>query len=134
MEKVYFLIFVGVLALALVTWLATMERRRKRKAKRQISRTHREAQVHHQHGRTVHHGLPSRTTSLPPRHIGAFEQRHQRAGEGVRHGSDIAAERIFSDEEIHDHEQTHGLEMPAIRFVPEDAADLAGSWASQPRR
>jgi len=134
MDNVYFLIFVGLLALVLVSWLVTTEWRRKLKAKKQKSTTHHAALVHHRHGRTVRHGLPGRTTSLPPRHMGAFEQRHQRAGEEMRHGSAITAERIFSDEEIPDHEKTHGLEMPAIHFVPEDAADSPGSRASQPRR
>jgi ABC-type nickel/cobalt efflux system permease component RcnA len=134
MDKAYFLIFVGVLSLALVAWLVTTEWRRKLKAKKQKSTTHAAAQAHHRHGRPVRHVLPSRTTSLPPRHIGAFEQRHQRAGEEMRHGSAITAERVFSDEEIPDHEQTHGLEMTAIRFVPEDAADSPVSRASQPRR
>jgi hypothetical protein len=134
MEKMYFLIFVGVLALVLVSWLVKLERRRSLKNKKQKSRTQQAAQVHHRHLPTVRHALPSRTTSLPPRHIGAFEQRHQRAGEEMRHGSAISAERIFSDEESPDHEQTHGLTMPTVHFVPEDAADSPGSWASQPRR
>ena len=134
MNQVYFLIFVGVLALALVSWVVRMEQRRRLKHKKQKSRTHLAAQVHHRHEATVRHGLPGRNTSLPSRHIGAFEQRHQRAGEEKRHGSAITAERIFSDEESPVHEQTHGLEMPAVHFVPEDAADSPGSRASQPRR
>lgn len=129
MDKVYFLIFVGVLALALVSWLVKTERRRSQKAKKQKAKTHHLAQLHHQHLPTVRHGLTSRTASMPPRHAGAWEQRHQRAGEEMRHGSAITAERIFSDEEIADGEQTHGLAMPAIKFVPEDASKV-----SQPRR
>jgi len=129
MDKVYFLIVIGVLALALVSWLVKIERRRSQKSKKQKVKTHHMAQLHHQHAPTVRHGLPSRTTSLPPRHVGAFEQRQQRAGEEMRHGSAITAERVFSDEETPELEQTHGLAMPAIKFVPEDAPK-----ASQPRR
>jgi hypothetical protein len=134
LDKVYFLIFVGVLALVLVSWLATMERRRSLNAKKQKSTTYHAAQVHHGQPPTVRHGLPSRTTALPPRRIGTYEQRHQRAGEEMRHGSAITAEQIFSDEEISDHEKTHGLEMSAIRFVPEDTAESLDSWAAQRRR
>lgn len=129
MDKVYFLIVIGVLALALVSWLVKIERRRSLKAKKQKTKAHHLAQVHHRHAPTVRHGLPSRTTSLPPRHVGAWEKRQQRAGEEMRHGSAITAERLFSDEETQDLEQTHGLAMPAIKYVPEDAPK-----ASQPRR
>jgi hypothetical protein len=139
MDKMYFLIFVGVLAMALVFWVVKMERRRKLKTRKQKSRTHSAAQVHNRHLPTVRHVLPSRTTSLPPRHMGAFEQRHQRAGEEMRNGSALTAERIFSDEEIPDPEQTHGLVMSAINYAPPDAPDsseprAAQSRASQPRR
>ena len=129
MDKVYFLIVIGVIALALVSWLVKIERRRSLKTKKQKAKAHHMAQLHHRHAPTVHHGLPSRTTSLPPRHVGAWEQRQQRAGEEMRHGSAITAERIFSDEETPDLEQTHGLAMPTIKYVAEDAPK-----ASQPRR
>ena len=128
MDKLYFLIVIGVFAVALVSWLASKEKKHDLKVKKQKARELHLAQQVHRHLPTVHHGLPSRTTSLPPRHIGAWEMRHQRAGEETRSGS-ITAERIFSDQESPEAELTHGLVMSAIQYVPEDAPK-----ASQPRR
>ncbi|MSQ98522.1 MAG: hypothetical protein EXR85_04395 [Xanthomonadales bacterium] len=125
MDKVYFLIFIGVLALALVSWLVKIELRRSLKAKKQKVKAHHMAQVHHRHAPTVRHVLPSRTTSLPPRHVGAWEQRQQRAGEETRLGFAITAERIFSDEETPDVEQIHGLAMSSIKYIPEDAPKVS---------
>ncbi len=129
MDKLYFLIVIGVFAVALVSWLASKEKKRDLKVKKQKARELHLAQLVHRHLPTVHHGLPNRTTSLPPRHVGAWEMRHQRAGEETRSGSSITAERIFSDQESQEAELTHGLAMPAIQYVPEDAAKT-----SQPRR
>ena len=129
MDKVYFLIVIGVFAVALVSWLAKKEKRHDLKTKKQKAKALHQAQLHHRHLPTVHRGLPSRTTSLPPHHVGAWEMRHQRAGEEIRNGSSITAERIFSDQESPEAELTHGLAMPTIQYVPEDAPK-----ASQPRR
>jgi hypothetical protein len=129
MDKLYFLIIIGAFAVALVSWLASKEKKHDLKTRKQKARALHQAQVFHHRLPTLHHGLPSRTTSLPPHHIGAWEMRHQRAGEEKRHGSAITAERIFSDEETPDVEQTHGLAMPTIKYVPEDAPKV-----SQPRR
>lgn len=129
MDKVYFLIAIGVLALALMFWLVKIERRRSMKAKKQKASVHHMARVHQSHPLTARHGVPSWTSSHPPRHGRAWEQRHQRSGEEMRDGSAITAERIFSDEETPDLDQAHGLAMTAIKFVPEDTPK-----ASLPRR
>lgn len=129
MDNFYFLIAIGVLAFVLVSWLVNRERRHLRKDKKHKSRVQNMAQLHHRHLPTVHHGLPGRTTSFPPLHTGAWELRHQRAGEERRDGSAIIAEKISSDEESPEVEQGHGLAMSTITYVPE-----AATKASQPRR
>jgi hypothetical protein len=118
-----------VFAVALVSWLATKEKKHELKTKKQKAKALHQAQVFHRHLPTVHSGLPGRTTSLPPHHIGAWEMRHQRAGEERRTGS-VTAERIFSDQESPEAEQTHGLAMPTIKYLPEEDTPKA----SQPRR
>jgi hypothetical protein len=59
----------------------------------------------------------------------AWEMRHQRAGEERRHGAGITAERLVSDEEAPEVEQTEGLAMSAIEYVPDSVPKI-----SQPRR
>jgi len=119
MDNIYFLTVIVVFALALVLWLARKEKRLDLKAQKKKVKAHHQAQVYHRHLPTVHHGLPSRTTSLPPRHVDAWEKRQQRAGEETRLGTAIIAERILSDQESPAAEQTHGLAMAPIQYEPE---------------
>ncbi len=130
MEKLYFLIAIGVIAVLLVSWLVRSEQKRSHTEKRQKTKAQQLAQLHHRHvSAPVRHGTPGQSHLFHPRPAGAFDARNQRAGEEFRDGSALTAERIYSDEESPEAGLSQGLAMPAIKYVPEDTPRV-----SQPRR
>jgi len=116
MDKIYFLLIIGVGigAVFLLIWRA--EKKHKAKVKARKKKLNRKANLHYQHEpahlRSVH-GHSARRTAYG---MGAWESRKQRAQEEIRDGNSMAARRLFSDDESSDGD----LAMGAVDYVPED--------------
>jgi hypothetical protein len=116
MDKIYFLLIVGVGIAAVLLLIWSAEKKHKAKLKARKKKLQRKANLHYRHEpphlRSVH-GHTARTRAHG---TGAWESRNQRAQEEMRDGKSIAARRLYSDDEKSDGD----LAMGAVDYVPED--------------
>jgi hypothetical protein len=121
-EKIYFLLIVAccTVVVLLLVWRAEHKhgtRLKARKKKLQKTVQLRQKRVESAHRKSE----PGPTASRPAHRLGAWEARHQRAGEETREGNSFAASRLYSDDEKARDGVDRDLAMRAIEYAPEDA-------------